>query len=155
MSWTLHQIRILRAPPERVYRALLDPAAICKWNPPDGFTGVVHDADVRVGGRFRMSFTHLATGRSHTFGGEYRELVPNERIVAVDRFEEGLEGEIGITYGLRAVPSGTELAIEQKGLPDAIPEDACRLGWQQSLDLLARLVEDPPGADAEPAPPSP
>lgn len=102
-----------------------------------------------------MSFTHLATGRSHTFGGEYRELVPNERIVAVDRFEEGLEGEIGITYGLRAVPSGTELAIEQKGLPDAIPEDACRLGWQQSLDLLARLVEDPPGADAEPAPPSP
>ena len=142
MPYTLNQVRILRAPPERVYRALLEPAALAKWNAPDGFTAVVHELDARVGGRFRISFTNFSNGQAHSFGGEYRELVPNERIVATDVFDDpGLPGEIVTTTTLRAVASGTELVVEQAGLPDVIPPDACRLGWQQSLDLLARLVE--------------
>ena len=142
MSYTLTQVRILRAPPERVYRALLEPAALAKWNAPDGFTAVVHELDARVGGRFRISFTNFSNGQTHSFGGEYRELVPDERIVATDVFDDpGLPGEIVTTTTLRAVASGTELVVEQAGLPDVIPPDACRLGWQQSLDLLARLVE--------------
>ncbi len=140
MPYDLTQLRIFSAPAERVYRALLDPAAIAKWNAPDGFTAIVHELDARVGGRFRISFVNFGTGQRHTFGGEYRELVENERIVATDRFE-GIEGEMIVIYGLRQVASGTELTVEQQGLPNFIPADGCRLGWQQSFELLARLVE--------------
>ncbi|MGY8523792.1 SRPBCC family protein [Paracidovorax citrulli] len=142
MPYNLTQVRILRAPVERVYRALLDPAAIAKWNAPDGFTATVHELDARVGGRYRISFTNFSSGQTHSFGGEYRELVPGERVVATDRFDDAnLPGEMLTTFVLRAVSAGTELSVEQTGLPDAIPPDACRLGWQQSLDLLARVVE--------------
>jgi uncharacterized protein YndB with AHSA1/START domain len=142
MPYTLTHIRILRAPVERVWRALTEPAAIVKWNPPDGFTAIVHELDLREGGRFRMSFVNFANGQAHSFGGSYREVVPNEKLVATDRFEdENLPGEMLTTYSLRAVSCGTEPLVEQAGLPDAIPAEACRLGWQQSFDLLARLVE--------------
>lgn len=142
MPYTLTQIRVLRAPPERVYRAFIDPAALAKWNAPDGFTAIVHELDVRAGGRFRISFVNFASGQSHSFGGEYRELVPNERIVATDRFDDAnLPGEIVTTTVFRQVASGTEVTVEQAGLPDVIPADACRMGWQQSFELLARLVE--------------
>jgi uncharacterized protein YndB with AHSA1/START domain len=142
MPYDLTQIRILRAPPERVYRALLDPAAIAKWNAPDGFTAVVHELDARVGGRFRISFINFSSGQEHSFGGAYRELVPHEKIVATDQFEDAnLPGEILTTYRLRAVQAGTELSVVQAGLPDENPAEDCRLGWQQSFDLLARLVE--------------
>jgi uncharacterized protein YndB with AHSA1/START domain len=142
MPYTLTQHRVLRAPPERVYRAFLDPAALAKWNAPDGFTAIVHELDARVGGRYRTSFVNFGSGEAHSFGGEFRELVPNEKIVATDRFDHpGLPGEIVTTTRLRAVSCGTELTVEQVGLPDVIPAESCRLGWQQSLDLLARLVE--------------
>jgi len=142
MPYSLTQIRVFGAPAERVYRALIDPAALAKWNPPDGFTAVVHELDARVGGSFRISFINFTNGQTHSFGGEYRELVPNEKIVATDRFDDpNLPGEIVTTYLLREVSTGTELAVEQTGLPDVIPADACRMGWQQSLELLARLVE--------------
>lgn len=142
MTYTLTQIRIFRAPAERLWRALLDPAAIAKWNAPDGFTAIVHELDARAGGRFRISFINFTTGNAHTFGGEYRELVSHEKIVATDRFDDAnLPGEIVTTYTLRTVSTGTELTVEQAGLPGVIPADACRLGWQQSFDLLARLVE--------------
>lgn len=142
MPYTLTQVRIYRAPAERVYRALIDRHAIAKWNPPDGFTAIVHELDARVGGRFRISFVNFSNGQQHTFGGEYLELVPNERVVATDRFEDtSLPGEILTTYSLRTVSSGTELTVEQKGLPDVIPADNCRMGWQQCFDLLARVVE--------------
>ncbi|WP_017523171.1 SRPBCC family protein [Pusillimonas noertemannii] len=142
MPYSLTQIRVFGAPAERVYRALIDPAALAKWNPPDGFTAVVHELDARVGGSFRISFINFTNGQTHSFGGEYRELVPNEKIVATDRFDDpDLPGEIVTTYLLREVSTGTELAVEQTGLPDVIPADACRMGWQQSLELLARLVE--------------
>jgi len=142
MPYSLTQIRVFSAPAERVYRALIDPAALAKWNPPDGFTAVVHELDARVGGSFRISFINFTNGQTHSFGGEYRELVPNEKIVATDRFDDpDLPGEIVTTYLLREVSTGTELAVEQTGLPDVIPADACRMGWQQSLELLARLVE--------------
>ena len=125
MPYTLTQIRGFRAPPERVYRALLDPAALAKWNAPDGFTVVVHELDARAGGRFRISFVNFSNGQAHSFGGAYRELVPNERIVATDRFDDAnLPGEIVATYTLRAVSTGTELTVEQAGLPDAIPAEA-------------------------------
>lgn len=139
---TLTLVRVFRAPAERVWRALLDPAALAKWNAPDGFTAIVHELEPRIGGRYRMTFVNFATGQRHAFGGAYRELVPNERLVATDRFEDpSLAGEMVTTYSLRVVPTGTELTIEQAGLPDAIPADACRHGWQKSLELLARLVE--------------
>jgi len=142
MPYSLTQIRVFGAPAERVYRALIDPAALAKWNPPDGFTAVVHELDARVGGSFRISFINFTNGQTHSFGGEYRELMPNEKIVATDRFDDpNLPGEIVTTYLLREVSTGTELAVEQTGLPDVIPADACRMGWQQSLELLARLVE--------------
>jgi len=142
MPYSLAQIRVFSAPAERVYRALIDPAALAKWNPPDGFTAVVHELDARVGGSFRISFVNFTNGQTHSFGGEYRELVPNEKIVATDRFDDpNLPGEIITTYLLREVSTGTELAVEQTGLPDVVPADACRMGWQQSLELLARLVE--------------
>ena len=134
--------RVLRAAPERVYRAFLDPEAMVKWLPPHGFTGKVHHADARVGGTYKMSFTNFATGRSHTFGGEYLELVPGERLRWTDRFDDPqLAGEMRVTVTLRQVSAGTELRVVHEGLPDAIPPDACVLGWQESLALLAMLVE--------------
>jgi uncharacterized protein YndB with AHSA1/START domain len=139
---TVRLHRVLRAPPERVYRAFLDPAAKAKWIPPRGFTGTVHEIDARVGGRYRMSFTNFTTGASHSFGGEYLELVPNELIRHTDEFDDpNLPGRMLVTVSLRAVSCGTELDIVQEGLPDVIPLDGCHLGWQESLAQLAQLVE--------------
>jgi len=134
--------RVLRAPPERVYRAFLDADAMVKWLPPNGFTGKVHHLDARVGGTYRMSFTNFSTGHSHSFGGEYLELVQNERIRNTDEFDDPhLPGKMQTTVSLRQVPCGTELDIVQEGIPEAIPTEACYLGWQESLTLLALLVE--------------
>jgi len=134
--------RILRAPPERVYRAFLDADAMAKWLPPHGYTGKVHQLDAKVGGSYQMSFTNFSTGQSLSFGGEYLELVPNERIRHTDRFDDpGLPGEMQTTISLRPVSCGTELAITQEGIPEVIPPEACYLGWQESLALLALLVE--------------
>jgi len=134
--------RVLRAAPERVYRAFIDADAMAKWLPPDGFTGKVHQLDPRKGGTYRMSFTNFTTGKSHSFHGEFIELVPNERLVYTDKFDDpGLAGEMRTTVQLRKVPVGTELDIVQEGIPAVIPVDACYLGWEDSLTLLARLVE--------------
>jgi uncharacterized protein YndB with AHSA1/START domain len=139
---TIRLHRVLRSPPERVYRAFLDPDALAKWLPPDGFTGKVHHMDVRVGGTFRMSFTNFTTGQRHAFGGEYLELSPHERIRYTDRFDDpNLPGVIEVTVVLKKVSCGTEVSIAQEGVPDVIPVEACYLGWQDSLALLARLVE--------------
>jgi len=133
---------VLRATPERIYRAFLDADAMAKWLPPNGFTGKVHQLEARVGGTYRMSFTNFSTGRSHSFGGRYLELVPHERIQYTDKFDDpNLPGEMKTTITLKKVSSGTELNIVQEGLPDVIPPDACYLGWQESLALLAKLVE--------------
>lgn len=142
MPYTLQFQRVLRATPERIYRAFTDADAKAKWLPPNGFTGKVHEIDVRVGGTYRMSFTNLSTGKSHAFGGRYLEVVPNERLRWTDRFEgDALPGEMTVTMTLRRVSVGTELHIVQENLPDAIPQEACTLGWQESLALLALLVE--------------
>lgn len=139
---TIRLHRVLRAPPERVYRAFLDAQAMAKWLPPHGFTGQVHEIDARVGGRYRMSFTNLATGHSHSFGGNYLELVPHERIRHTDRFDDpNLPGEMVTTVTLRTVFCGTELAVVQEDVPGVIPAEACYIGWQESLQLLAQLVE--------------
>ena len=139
---TIRLHRVLRAPPERVYRAFLDAQAMAKWLPPHGVTGQVHEIDARVGGRYRMSFTNLATGHSHSFGGNYLELVPHERIRHTDRFDDpNLPGEMVTTVTLRTVFCGTELAVVQEGVPGVIPAEACYIGWQESLQLLAQLVE--------------
>jgi uncharacterized protein YndB with AHSA1/START domain len=139
---TVRLQRILRAPPERVYRAFLDADAMAKWLPPNGFTGTVHHADARVGGTFRMSFTNFTTGKSHAFGGEYLELVPHELIRYTDEFEDpNLPGVLQVTVSLKAVSCGTELNVLQEGIPDVIPVELCYLGWQESLILLAKLVE--------------
>jgi uncharacterized protein YndB with AHSA1/START domain len=132
--------RVLRATPERVYRAFLDPEAMMKWLPPNGFTGKVHQMDARVGGTYKASFTNFTSGKSHSFGGEYLELVPHERLRWIDRLD-GLPGEMTVTVRLKKVSVGTEVNIVQEGIPDAIPPDACTLGWQESLTLLAKLVE--------------
>jgi uncharacterized protein YndB with AHSA1/START domain len=133
---------VLRATPERIYRAFIDPDAMAKWLPPGGFTGKVHQMDARVGGSYKMSFKNFNTGESHSFGGEYLELVPNERLRYSDRFDNpGLPGEMHTTIVLKKVSVGTELSIVQEGVPDAIPPEACYLGWQDSLTLLAHLVE--------------
>ena len=137
---TLH--RVLRAPAERIYRAFLDPDAMAKWLPPHGFTGKVRHLDARVGGSYRMSFTNFATGDTHAFGGQYLELVPFERIRHTDGFDDpNLPGMMVTTIALRAVSCGTELSIVQEGIPGAIPIESCYLGWQESLLLLAQLVE--------------
>ena len=142
MSNSVRLHRVFRAPAERLYRAFLDPDAMAKWLPPHGFTGRVHHMDARVGGSYRMSFTNLTTGHSHAFGGEYLELVPNERLVYTDRFEDpDLPGEMRTSVTLRPVSVGTEADIVQEGIPDVIPAEACYLGWQESLQLLAWLVE--------------
>lgn len=134
--------RVLRAPPERVYRAFLDPDALVKWLPPNGFTCKVHQLEARVGGTHKMSFTNFTTGHGHSFGGQYVELVPHERIRYTDRFDDpNLKGEMQATISLKKVSCGTELNIVQEGLPDVIPVEACYLGWQESLTLLAKLVE--------------
>ena len=139
---TVRLHRILRAPPERVYRAFLDPDAMAKWLPPNGFTGKVHHLEAKVGGTYKMSFTNFSTGQSHTFGGEYVELVPSERLRYTDKFDDpNLPGEMTTTITLSKVFCGTELIAVQEGIPEVIPPIACYLGWQESLTLLAMLVE--------------
>jgi len=142
MPNTVRLHRVLRAPPERVYRTFLDVDAKAKWLPPNGFTGKVHESNASVGGNYRMSFTNFATGQSHGWGGTYAELVPNERIRYNDRFDDpNLSGEMAVTVTLKAVSVGTELHVVQEGIPDAIPAEQCYLGWQESLVLLGKLVE--------------
>jgi uncharacterized protein YndB with AHSA1/START domain len=139
---TIRLHRVLRATPERVYRAFLDADAMTKWLPPNGFTGKIHHMDAKVGGTYKMSFTNFSTGKSHSFGGEYLELVPQERIRYTDRFDDpNLSGEMQTSVTLKKVSCGTELNIVQEGVPDVIPAEACYVGWQESLNLLAKLVE--------------
>ena len=139
---TVNLHRVLRTRPERVYRAFIEPDGMAKWLPPFGFTCQVHEMEARVGGRFRMSFRNFSSGQSHSFGGEYLELVPHERIRYSDRFDDpNLPGEIIVTVTLRAVMAGTEIHIVQEGIPEAIPVEMCYLGWQESLTQLAMLVE--------------
>lgn len=139
---TIRLHRVLATTPEKVYRAFTDAAAMARWLPPDGFTAKVHHMDAKPGGTFRMSFMNFTTGNSHAFGGEYLELTPFTRLRYTDRFDDpGLPGEMLVTIELKQVSCGTELSIEQSGIPDIIPLDACYLGWQQSLANLARLVE--------------
>ena len=142
MPGTVRLHRVLRAPAERVYRAFLNGEAMAKWLPPHGFTGKVHHLEAKVGGTYRMSFTDFTTGNGHSFGGTYLELVPNERIRHTDKFDDpNLPGEMTVTVTLKKVSVGTELNIVQEGIPDVIPPEACYLGWQESLTLLAQLVE--------------
>ena len=142
MPNTIQLHRVLRAPADRIYRAFLDPDAMAKWLPPNGFTGKVHHMDAKVGGTHKMSFTNFTTGQSHSFGGTYIELVPNEKIRYTDKFDDpNLKGEMSVTITLKKVTVGTELNIAQEGIPDLIPTEACYLGWQESLKLLANLVE--------------
>jgi uncharacterized protein YndB with AHSA1/START domain len=139
---TVQLHRVLRAPPERLYRAFLDADAMAKWLPPNGFTGRVHQLDAKVGGSYRMSFTNLGNGHSHAFGGDYLELVPHERLRYSAKFDDpNLPGVMQTTVSLRAVFCGTELTVVQEGIPEVIPAEACYLGWQESLALLASLVE--------------
>lgn len=139
---TIRLHRVLRAPPERVYRAFLDADAIAKWLPPNGFTAKVHHLEARVGGTFKMTFTNFSVGGSHSFGGEYLELTPHERIRYTDKFDDpNLPGEMRVTVTLKKASCGTELNVVQEGVPDVIPVQACYLGWQESLILLAKLVE--------------
>ncbi len=142
MPSTIRLHRVLRTTPEKLYRAFLEPDAMAKWLPPHGFTCKVHHADARVGGTYKMAFTNFSTGHSHSFGGNYVELVPHELIRYTDRFDDpNLPGEIHVTVSLRKVSVGTELKIDQEGVPDVIPAEACYLGWQESLSQLAQLVE--------------
>ena len=139
---TVRLHRVIRATPERIYRAFLDADALTKWLPPNGFTAKVHQLEAQVGGSYRMSFTNFTTGDSHSFGGEYLELVPHERIRYTGRFDDrNLPGVMQTTVSLRPVICGTELNVTQEGIPDVIPPDACYLGWQESLALLTLLVE--------------
>jgi uncharacterized protein YndB with AHSA1/START domain len=142
MPGTVRFHRVLKAPPERVYRAFTTPEAMAKWIPPHGFTCTVHHMEPRVGGTFRMSFTNLTTQQSHSFGGEYLELVPDELLRYTDRFDDpGLPGVMEVTISLKPVLCGTDLRIVQEGIPDVIPLEMCHLGWQESLALLTLLVE--------------
>jgi uncharacterized protein YndB with AHSA1/START domain len=142
MPNTVRLHRVLRATPQRAYRAFLDADALVKWLPPNGFTAKVHHLDAKVGGSYKMSFTNFTTGNSHSFGGSYLELVPNQRIRHTDKFDDpNLPGEMQVTITFKQVSCGTELSIVQEGIPDVIPPDACYLGWQESLALLAKLVE--------------
>ena len=142
MAHTIRLHRVLRAPPERVYRAFLDADAMAKWLPPYGFTCKVHHMDVKVGGTYRMSFTNFTTGNGHSFGGVYRELIPNERLVYTDKFEDpNMTDEMVTTITLKKVSCGTEITAVQEGIPAMIPAEACYMGWQESLALLALLVD--------------
>jgi len=139
---TVRLHRVLRAPAERIYRAFLDADAMAKWLPPNGFTGKVHHIEAKVGGTYKMSFTNFSTGHRHSFGGRYLELVPQERIRHTDTFDDpNLPGEMQTTIALKKVSCGTEVNVVQEGIPDVIPTEACYLGWQESLTLLAQLVE--------------
>ena len=139
---TVRLHRVFTAPPERVYKAFLDADALSKWLPPDGFSGRVHSMDARQGGTYKMSFTNFSTGNGHSFGGEYRELVPGQRIVYTDSFDDpNLPGDMLTTITLKAVSAGTDVEIVQEGIPEVIPVDQCYVGWQQSLKNLAKLVE--------------
>jgi uncharacterized protein YndB with AHSA1/START domain len=139
---TVRLHRVLKTSPDRVYRAFLEPAALCRWLPPYGFTATMHDMDARVGGGHRMSFTNFSSGKSHSFGGKYLELVPGERLRYTDKFDDAnLPGEMQVTVTLKAVSCGTELNVVQEGIPEVIPAEMCYLGWQESLEQLARLVE--------------
>ena len=141
-SGTVRLHRVLRATPERVYRAFIEPDALAKWVAPHGFTCEVHHLDAKAGGTFKMSFRNFATGSRHAFGGEYLELAPFERIRYTDRFDDpGLPGQMGVTVSLRQVTCGTDLDVVQAGIPEAIPVEMCYLGWQESLAQLAKLVE--------------
>jgi uncharacterized protein YndB with AHSA1/START domain len=140
---TVRLHRVLRAAPQRIYKAFTDAAAMAKWLPPYGYTCTVHHMDARVGGGFKMSFTSFGTGEGHSFGGEYQELAPH-KIRYTDRFDDpNLPGEMRVTVGLKQVSCGTELSIVQEGIPSVIPEEMCYLGWQESLEQLAKLVEAP------------
>ncbi|MCZ7865687.1 SRPBCC family protein [Agrobacterium salinitolerans] len=142
MPNTVRLHRVIAAKPEKVYRAFLEPDAVASWLPPYGFLCTVHDLDAKVGGTFRMSFRNFTTGNGHSFGGEYMELVPGERLVYTDRFDDpNLPGEMKVTVELKAVSVGTEMTVVQDGVPDVIPLEACYLGWQDSLRKLAKLVE--------------
>ena len=142
MPSTIRLHRVLRATPEKIYRAFLDPAAMCKWLPPNGFTGTMHHLEPKVGGTFKMSFTNFSNRQSHSFGGEYLELVPGELLRYTDKFDDpNLPGEIQVTVTLKKVSCGTDVSILQEGIPDVIPPEMCYLGWQESLVLLAKLVE--------------
>ena len=139
---TIRLHRVFRATPERIYRAFLDADAMVKWLPPNGFTAKVHHMDAKVGGTFKMSFTNFTTGKSHSFGGQYLELVPHERLRYTDNFDDpNLPGEIRVAVTLKKVSCGTDVNIVQEGVPDVIPAEACYLGWQESLILLGKLVE--------------
>lgn len=145
---TIRLHRVLKAAPELVYKAFLDPDALCRWPPPDGFLCKVFHLEPKVGGTFRMAFTQFSSGRGHSFGGEYLELVPNKLLRYTDVFDDpGLPGTVEVTVKLKAVSCGTELSITQAGVPAVIPEEACYLGWQESLQHLARLVEGGPPAE--------
>ena len=139
---TIRLHRVLRAAPEKIYRAFLNPDAMGKWLPPNGFTGKVHHMDAKVGGTYKMSFTNFTSGSSHSFGGEYLELIPHERIRYADKFDDpNMPGEMQVTVELKTVSCGTDVSIVQEGVPGVIPAEACYLGWQESLILLAKLVE--------------
>lgn len=141
MPNTVHLHRVIPTKPEKIYRAFLEPDALASWLPPYGFLCTVHDLDAKVGGKYRLSFRNFTTGSSHAFGGEYLELIPNKRLVYTDRFEDpNLPGEMQVTVDLKAVSVGTDVTITQVGIPDMIPPEACYLGWQESLQKLARLV---------------
>jgi len=141
MPSTIRLHRVFKTTPERLYKAFIDPQAMVKWLPPNGFTAKVDKMEARVGGSYHMSFTNFTTGSSHSFGGEYLELVPGKRIVHTDRFDAGLEGTMKVTVDIKKGMMGTELNVTQEGVPDAIPAEACYLGWGESLDLLKMLVE--------------
>ena len=139
---TIRLHRVIKAPAERIYRAFIDPAAMCKWLPPNGFTGTIHHMDAKVGGSFRMSFTNFTTQHNHSFGGEYLEMIPNEKLLYTDKFEDpNLPGMMTVTVLFKEVTRGTEVNITQEGIPSVIPAEACYLGWQESLVLLGKLVE--------------
>ena len=141
MPGTIRLHRVLNAPPARVYKAFLDADARAKWLPPYGFTGKVHESDARVGGKYRMSFTNFSTGTSHSFGGEYLELRPSEKLRYADRFDDpNLPGTMEVTVTFKKVSVGTELEVIQAGIPDVVPPEACYLGWQESLEQLSKLV---------------
>jgi uncharacterized protein YndB with AHSA1/START domain len=142
MSSTVNLHRVLRTTPEKIFRAFVEPDAIASWLPPYGFVCTVHELEARVGGKHRMSFRNFTTGGSHSFGGIYKELIPGERLVYTDKFDgQNLSGEMTTTVTLKAVSVGTEVSIEQQGIPDEIPLEACYLGWQESLRKLAKLIE--------------
>jgi uncharacterized protein YndB with AHSA1/START domain len=142
MPGTVRLHRVLSAPPARVFKAFTDAEAMVKWLPPNGFTGKVHSIDAKVGGKYRMSFTNFSSGKSHSFGGEYLEIVPGEKLRYVDRFEDpNLPGAMEVSITFKKVSVGTELQIVQTGIPDVIPVEACYLGWQESLTLLKMVVE--------------